>query len=119
MNLHRETRPLHIFIVFLCGSLTAAAAATEPTFNSNTHAGSTSGEPVSSATPPPDGTEGATEPTGVSGTTEAGTPHSEADTTWTTEAPSATTEQPVVTPEGNLHQPPLIVHVPARSLLLN
>uniref|UniRef100_A0A3Q3VKN8 Uncharacterized protein n=1 Tax=Mola mola TaxID=94237 RepID=A0A3Q3VKN8_MOLML len=115
MNLHREGRSLHIFIVFFCGCLTAAAAATEPPFNSTANADFTSGEPVSSATPPPGGTVEATEPTGVGGTTEAVTPNSEADTTWTvsetpagvTEAPSATTGQPVVTSEGNLHQPPL------------
>uniref|UniRef100_A0A3Q3VSV1 Tectonic-1-3 N-terminal domain-containing protein n=1 Tax=Mola mola TaxID=94237 RepID=A0A3Q3VSV1_MOLML len=70
MNLHREGRSLHIFIVFFCGCLTAAAAATEPPFNSTANADFTSGEPVSSATPPPGGTVEATEPTGVGGTTE-------------------------------------------------
>lgn len=115
MNYHQWCLSVQIFIV-LCGRLTYAATESATGFASTINVSPTNGEPLSSATPPPGGTE-AVDPASV-GTTEAVTLDSTAAVTLTvseaptmvTEEPPATTTQPVVTSEGNLHLPPVIFH---------
>lgn len=99
MNSCRWYRSIKIFLV-LCARLVSAT--TESGATSNVTASPTNGEPVSSATPAPGGTEATS--VGITGTV---TVNATLDYNATTalnvsEAPTATTVPPVVTPGGCL-----------------